>query len=103
MQKKEPVNELIIVREFEAPRKLVFECFAKREHMAAWWGPAEARVEVLSMDFRPGGLFHFSMQFGDQLLWARFIYGKITEPELIEFTLSFSNKEAGTSRAPFFE
>lgn len=103
MPQKRNHDELIIVREFHAPRELVYDCFAKEEHMQAWWGPVEAKTTVLSMNFRPGGLFHFKMQFDDAELYARFIYGEIRRPEYLEFILSFSDSRGGITVAPFFE
>lgn len=103
MQQKRNPNELTIVREFDAPRDLVFDCFANKEHMQAWWGPVEAKTTVLSMDFKPGGLFHFKMKFEETELNARFIYREIRRPDYIEFVLSVSDELANIIHAPFFE
>lgn len=49
----------LMTREFDAPRKLVFEAFSKPEHMKRWWGPAKYELEVVKMEFRPGGGYRY--------------------------------------------
>lgn len=92
---------LTIVREFNAPRELVFEAFSDAAHLGQWWGPVGSRTTVVSLDFRPKGLFHYKMESDMGIMWGRFIYGQIKKPELIEFTLSISDEKAGITRAPF--
>ncbi len=94
---------LKISREFDAPRNLVFAAFSEAKHLAAWWGPVGYSLTVVSLDFRSGGLFHYKMESEERVMWARFVYGKIQKPSLIEFTLSFSDEQAGITRAPFFD
>ena len=31
-------KEIVLTREFDAPRSLVFEAFVKPEHLKLWWG-----------------------------------------------------------------
>ena len=50
--------ELLIVREFDAPKEMVFDAFASGEALAQWWGPVEFPTTVLAFDFKPGGMFH---------------------------------------------
>lgn len=47
------------VREFDAPKNLVFNAFSNAGALNEWWGPAESANSVISLDFRPGGIFHF--------------------------------------------
>ena len=47
-------KDMVLVREFDAPRELVWKCWTEPEHLAAWWGPAEFTSEV-DVDIRPGG------------------------------------------------
>jgi len=52
-------REIVLRREFDAPRDLVFEAFSKPAHMAQWWGQQGSTLPVCEMDFRPGGAWHF--------------------------------------------
>ena len=47
-------EELKIVREFNAPKTLVFDAFATAEAFAEWWGPVGMPVTVLHFDFKTG-------------------------------------------------
>jgi uncharacterized protein YndB with AHSA1/START domain len=47
--------EIVLTREFDAPRALVFEALSKPEHLRNWWGQAASTLTLCEMDFRPGG------------------------------------------------
>ena len=94
-------KELVITRTFNAPRKLVYKAFSEAEALAQWWGPKGAEIGVNKFDFKPGGIFHYSMQSPMGDMWGRFYYMEIVEPERIVFTNSFSDKNGNITRAPF--
>lgn len=48
-------DELYIERTFAASAQLVFDMWAKREHMLRWMGPAHSRCTEAEIDFRVGG------------------------------------------------
>jgi len=52
-------REIVMTREFDAPRELVFEAHTKCEHLNKWWGPRKYSFELCEMDFRPGGTWRF--------------------------------------------
>ena len=84
-------RELILSRVFNAPRKLVFETWAKPEHIARWFGPSPYFIKVLSMDFRPGGHYRFMMcdPDGKDLHAFGGDYREIVAPERIVMTDAF--------------
>jgi uncharacterized protein YndB with AHSA1/START domain len=93
-------NEIIFTRFFDAPRKLVFETYSSCEHLMHWWGPREWPLNYCKMDFRPGGTWHFCMKGpnkGDES-WGLAIFKEITEPEIIVYTDSFSDKDGNVNR-----
>jgi uncharacterized protein YndB with AHSA1/START domain len=95
-------DEFVITRVFNSPRELVYQVWTDAKHLAKWWGPAGMKMNVASLDFRPGGLFHYSMITPEgQKMWGKFVYKEITAPERIVFTNSFSDEEGNTTRAPF--
>jgi uncharacterized protein YndB with AHSA1/START domain len=53
----EPVG--LIIREFDAPREIVWEAMTKPEYIPRWWGPYRYETVVKEMDFRPGGKWRF--------------------------------------------
>jgi uncharacterized protein YndB with AHSA1/START domain len=48
-------REIVLTREFAAPRDLVFEAYSSAEHLKHWWGQAASTITVCELDFRPGG------------------------------------------------
>jgi uncharacterized protein YndB with AHSA1/START domain len=96
--KKEGVK---IVREFKAPRAIVFEAFSNAEAFAAWWGPAGMPITILQFEFRKGGSVHYKTDAGEQIMWGILKYGKIVKAELIEFVSSFSDEKGNICKPPF--
>jgi uncharacterized protein YndB with AHSA1/START domain len=91
---------LVITREFNAPRKLVFDTITKPEHIVNWWGPKGFKPTVLKMDVRPEGIFHYSIEAGEFKMYGIFVYKEIKSPELLSFVNSFSDEQGNIIRAP---
>lgn len=97
-------QEFVISRTFDAPRDLVWKAFSEAEALAQWWGPKGFVTEVIKLDFRPGGIFHYSMRSaGGTEMWGRFDYKEIDEPERVVFVNSFSNAAGERTRSPFHD
>jgi uncharacterized protein YndB with AHSA1/START domain len=95
-------RELVITRVFDAPRELVWEAFAESERLARWWGPKGFTMLVRELDFRPDGVYHYSMRSPDgRIMWGKFIYHEIQAPERLVFVNSFSDAEGNIVRSPF--
>jgi uncharacterized protein YndB with AHSA1/START domain len=94
-------REFVIARTFDAPRELVFDAWSKSEHLARWWGPKGFTMLVAKLDFRPGGIFHYSMRSPDgHEMWGKFVYREIVSPERIVLINSFSNENGELVRHP---
>ena len=52
-------TELVITREFNAPRALVFEALSKPEHVKRWYGLRQLTMPVCEIDFREGGKWRY--------------------------------------------
>ncbi len=52
-------QEIVITREFDAPRELVFKAFTDPQLIPQWWGPRFLSTEVDRIDVRPGGQWRF--------------------------------------------
>jgi uncharacterized protein YndB with AHSA1/START domain len=88
------VDELIVTRIFDAPRKLVWRAWTDPEHVKRWWGPRMFTAPHCTIDLRPGGAFHAAMQDPDgKLFWSKGIYQEIVEPERLVSTDYFSDAE----------
>jgi uncharacterized protein YndB with AHSA1/START domain len=98
---KQQDNEFVIERVFNAPRHHVWKAFAEADRMAQWWGPEGFKLTVSRLEFSAGGTFHYRMESTDGfIMWGKFVYVQIIEPEKIVFILSVSNENGGVVRAP---
>jgi uncharacterized protein YndB with AHSA1/START domain len=94
--------DFVISRVFDAPRGLVWKAWTEPERLAQWWGPKGCKIRVIKLDVRPGGIFHYAMQFSTGMdMFGRFIYREIAAPERLVFISSFSDANGGITRAPF--
>ena len=56
---------IIGMREFDAPRVMVFEVWTDPKHLAQWWGPNGFTTTTSAFDMRPGGIWRFVMHGPD--------------------------------------
>jgi uncharacterized protein YndB with AHSA1/START domain len=93
--------DFVIERVFDAPRRLVWECFTKPERMKEWWGPKGAAVIAAKMDLRPGGTYLYALKMGDNpVMWGKFVFREIVPPERLVLINSFSDEAGGLTRHP---
>ena len=58
-------EQILITREFDAPRHLVFEAFTTPELVRRWWHAKRGEMTVAEIDLRPGGTWRYVMVTGD--------------------------------------
>jgi uncharacterized protein YndB with AHSA1/START domain len=51
--------DVVFERVFDAPRELVWKVYTEPERIARWWGTHGSRTEVVAMDLRVGGRWHY--------------------------------------------
>jgi uncharacterized protein YndB with AHSA1/START domain len=79
-------RSIIGIRDFDAPRELVFSCWADAKHHAQWWGPNGFTTTTSSFDFRPGGVWRFVMHGPDGRDYQnRITFDEIVPPERIVY------------------
>jgi uncharacterized protein YndB with AHSA1/START domain len=80
---KTEARDLILVRDFAAPRALVYQAWTDPQMLAAWWGP-ENMTTTVEVDVRPGGALSMTMHDrngGDYPILGEF--GDVVENELL--------------------
>lgn len=92
---------LTIVRQFKAPKTLVFNAFSDETAFAEWWNPVGMPVTVINLDFKKGGKLHYKMEGNGQQMWGVMHYQNIIQPDLIEFINSFSDEHGNVCKSPF--
>ncbi|TGN20035.1 SRPBCC family protein [Leptospira idonii] len=94
-------KEFSISRVLDAPRELVWKAWTEPARLAEWWGPKGFVIMQCTVDFRPGGIFHYGMRSPEGFeMWGKFIYQEIVPPEKMTYLLSFSDKDQGSTRHP---
>jgi uncharacterized protein YndB with AHSA1/START domain len=91
-----------ITRQFKLPLAVVWQAWSEAERLQQWWGPKGCKLDVRRLEFRPGGFFHYAMNFdGAPAMWGRFNYREIVPQAKLVWLNSFSNERCGIARAPF--
>lgn len=87
-------REFLVERIFNAPRALVWEVWTQAQHLAHWWGPTGWTVPVCTVDFRPGGVWHYCMKSptGEEA-WGKGVYQEIVAPDYFIYKDAFSDAE----------
>jgi uncharacterized protein YndB with AHSA1/START domain len=83
-------KEIVLTREFNAPRDLVFRAFSSCEHLKHWWGQAGSTITECRMEFRPGGAWRMvERDAGGQEWGFRGEIREVVPPEKIVQTFEF--------------
>jgi uncharacterized protein YndB with AHSA1/START domain len=73
---------IVITRDFDAPRELVWSAMTDPRQVAVWYGGPGFTNPVCEMDLRPGGAWRHVMQSPDGVRYAiNSIFEEIVEPE----------------------
>ncbi len=94
------LGKFSLTKVFKASKEEVFDAFSSAQAMEKWWGPVEAPIDVISFDFRPGGIFHYRMN-GEVLTYGVFKFLEINRPHSLIWINSFANEEAEIIKPPF--
>jgi len=99
-----PEDEFEITRVVRAPRERVWEAWTRPEHLARWFGPKGASLEVVRLDLKPDGIFHYRMRMESPPAmdhWGRWVFREITPPERLISIVSFADEHGQPARHPW--
>lgn len=83
-------KQIIIKRQFNAPRELVFKACSSCEHLMKWLGPKFLTMVSCEMDFRAGGSYRYVQKSPDGVEYGfRGEYREIVPPEKVVQTFEF--------------
>lgn len=99
-------QELTIERIFNAPKHLVFQAYAEKEHLEAWWGPEGWETTVSQFEFTPGGVWLYCMKCHDknqgdfygQVSCGKAVYQEIIQNEKIVYIDFFTDQEGNVMK-----
>jgi uncharacterized protein YndB with AHSA1/START domain len=86
-------REIVIAREFDAPRELVWDAMTNPQHVVNWWGPRGFTTTIETMDFRVGGDWKHVMHGPDGTEYPNHsVFKEIVKPEKIVYSLGGGKK-----------
>jgi uncharacterized protein YndB with AHSA1/START domain len=104
----EPIaeREVVVSHVIDAPRDVVFEAYTTVEHLSRWYGPDGFTTTTTVFEFRPYGIWAFTMHAPDGTDFANWIrWLEIVPPERIVYRhgASADDPEAFMSTVTFVD
>jgi uncharacterized protein YndB with AHSA1/START domain len=83
-------HEIVMTREFDAPREMIFRAMTEPELVARWWGPRSLTTEVDQLDARMGGIWRFVHRDEEGNEYAfRGVYHQVDAPARLVYTFEW--------------
>jgi uncharacterized protein YndB with AHSA1/START domain len=90
-------QDIVVKREFDAPRDIVFKAFANPDLIPRWWGSRRFTTVVERMDVRRGGEWRFITRHNQNGTEYGFrgVYHDVVPYERIVYTLEYEQGGPG--------
>lgn len=83
-------QEIVMTRDFAAPRKLLFRAYTDPQLIPRWWGLRNHTTTVDRMDVKPGGVWRFVCRDSEGNEFAfNGVYREVVPPEKLVYTFEF--------------
>jgi uncharacterized protein YndB with AHSA1/START domain len=93
-------TQILITRDFDAPRHLVYEAYTTPELIKRWWAGKRGGVTVAEVDLRVGGRYRYAMETAEGFEVAfNGEFREIVPNERIVNTEAFEGAPEGTAPA----
>lgn len=87
-------REVVITREFDAPREAVFRAWTDPEQLGHWFAPRGCTAEFRTLEVRVGGAFHSGIKMSNgHGCWCKGEYRELVAPERIVFTMAVVDED----------
>lgn len=86
----DPDLDLVLTRDLNAPRHILWECWTKPEHLVHWFVPKPHKVVDCRLDPRPGGVFNTTFDVGGARMENTGVYLEVVPQERLVFTDTYS-------------
>jgi uncharacterized protein YndB with AHSA1/START domain len=84
---------IVLTREFDAPRRLVFDAFTKPDLLKRWFGRHGWNLVTCEVDLRVGGRWRFvSRRPGGAEMGHGGVYREVVAPERLVYTESYDDQ-----------
>lgn len=85
-----PELDLVLTREINAPREILYKCWTTPEHLVHWFVPKPHRVTACSLDVRPGGRCNTTFYVDGNEMENNGVYLEVIPNEKLVFTDTYT-------------
>ena len=86
----DPDTDLSFTRTLAAPRRLIWECWTRPEHIPHFFVPAPHKVTSVDIDLRVGGRFNTTFEVDGDAMDNRGVYLEVAPDEKLVFTDAYT-------------
>lgn len=86
----DPETDLILTRDINAPRELLFTCWTTPEHLVHWFVPKPHKVTACRLDVRPGGVCNTTFDVDGTEMENNGVYLEVIPNEKLVFTDTYT-------------
>lgn len=86
----DPALDLVLTREINAPREVLYRCWTTPEHLVHWFVPKPHRVTACTLDVRAGGVCNTTFDVDGAIMENRGVYLEVVPNEKIVFTDTYT-------------
>lgn len=88
--KLDPELDLMLTREINAPREILFECWTQERHLPHFFVPKPHRVTACEIDLRVGGVFNTTFEVEGNEMANTGVWLEVVPNEKLVFTDGYS-------------
>ena len=85
-----PETDLVLVREINAPREILYTCWTTPEHLVHWFVPKPHKVTACALDVRPGGKCNTTFNVDGTEMENNGVYLEVIPNEKLVFTDTYT-------------
>jgi uncharacterized protein YndB with AHSA1/START domain len=90
MMQLDPEFDLVLTRELNAPRDIIYKCWTDPAHLPQWFVPKPHRVTKCELDVRPGGKCNTTFDVEGQIMENNGVYLEVIPNEKLVFTDTYT-------------
>ena len=86
----DPDLDLVLIRDINAPREVLYTCWTTPEHLVHWFVPKPHKVTACTLDVRPGGKCNTTFDVDGAVMENNGVYLEVIPNEKIVFTDAYT-------------
>jgi uncharacterized protein YndB with AHSA1/START domain len=86
----DPDLDLVLTRELNAPREILYKCWTTPEHLMQWFVPKPHKVVACTLDVRAGGACNTTFDVDGNIVENQGVYLEVVPNKKLVFTDTYS-------------